>query len=136
MRWTVGAWIPSVLAMLQVAGLGLPCASLEPGDTESHSRPAHTVDAGHSDAPEHPEASSRHSAPVAEDGALNLVAACSCGCTGGSAVASPIRNLGDALLLDEQGLVAPRLVVPLPLASLPEAAVPPGDIDHVPVRLG
>ena len=136
MRWTVGAWIPSVLAMLQVAGLGLPCAFPAGGDTGPHSGPAHSMDVAHSDAPEHAEASSRHSDPAAGDGGLNLMAACSCGCTGGSAVASPTRNLGDALLLDEHGLAAPLLVAALPLASLPEAAVPPRDIDHVPLRLG
>ena len=136
MRWTVGAWIPSVLAMLQVAGLGLPCAFPEQGDMGSHSGPAHSMDVAHSDAPEHAEASSRHSDPVAGDEALNLMAACSCGCTGGSAVASPTRNLGDALLLDGHGPAATRSGFSLPVALLPEPVLPAYEIDHVPLQLG
>ena len=132
MRWTAGAWVPSVLAMLQVAGLGLPCTFPGPGDAGMHSGSAHAVDSGPVDVPGRAQAALPDSEPIAP----SMTAACPCGCTGGSALAAPARNLGDALLLDEWGPAPIRAGFPVPLASIPEPAAPAHDIDHVPLQLG
>ena len=133
MRGLRGSLVPGILAALQLAGLGLPCAPVASEPASGHALNAETQ-AEHA---HHAQASqSEQSAPGDLQHALVLKAGCPCGCTGGTELAAPTRNLGDALLLDEPETFARRAPVTQTAGSLSAPPPPLRRIEHVPLQFG
>lgn len=132
------AWLLVLLAALQLVGLEFPCAPERPTVpgpghlTEIHAGDGH---AGHGHAGHVPVLSHEGEADRGEPVEAMLTAACPCGCTGGSALATPARNLGDALFLELPALIASRETAPPVVQGLPAPPIWSKSIDHVPLPI-